>query len=215
MSRTATRALVIVVLVILLAAVVGWVSWLTLSGTPKGAKRATAGVLTAADKRNVQPMAVADCVALETAYLQAHPERTDLRVDGNDCNYVRTLSVGGPPGSGPMVSTMSTCQGYWESVSLNVWGFIQVGYIQLAIGACYNGTTTVTRWWGPTCQIVFYPPNMRGWVDYQGYSGSGTSVMTDYCQTQAQIWIAPFGWCCDKYFYYQFDVNYWGDEWWA
>ena len=109
---------------------------------------------------------------------------------------------------------MSTCQGYWEAVYLNAWGFIQVGYIQLAIGACYNGST-VSRQWGPTCTISFWPPNMKGWVDYQGSYGSGTNRLTDYCQTQGEIWLVPVGWCCDRWFYYQFTVGATGNWWWS
>ena len=106
MSRTATRVLLAAVLAIILASLITWVSWLTLSTSQQGGKKAaTAATLAASTNRKVTPMDTATCIALEHTYLAAHPERTDLHVNGNDCNYTYVISVGAPPGqSGPGVT---------------------------------------------------------------------------------------------------------------
>lgn len=215
-SPTTIKALIGVVVAIVLLSLGSWVLWL-------GVKPAHA----AADP-NTFALDRQTCTALEQGYLAQHPERTDLHVNGNDCTRTRKLKVGnidptiaGPTETAPgtittfsMVTATTTCKGYWESTNLNAWGYIQVGYTQVYIGVCYNGST-VTRQYGPNCKIVFWLPNMKGWPDSCGYYGSGTYYLTAYSQLHGQLWIVPFGWCCDKYWWDQYTIDATGDWWWS
>lgn len=155
------------------------------------------------------------CLAIERGYKNQHPERTDLQVgDGTDCTGVATMTV--VPEPVPATAAPGDpCSGYWESVPMNAWGFIQVGYQTLNIGACYDNLGTVWRNWGPNASMVFYPPNMRGWAYNTGYYGDWSSQLTTYSNYDGQYWQPPFGWCCDRYWWLQYSIDGYGDWWWS
>lgn len=210
MSKTATKAVVAFIVFVVVVSLLSWVLWL-------GIKPAHATT-----DPNSRPIDRQTCVMLERAYLTQHPERTDLRVNGNDCTETRQVTKGQQPlqpgqTADAIVTTMSivtlsTCSSYWENSYLNAWGYIQMGYMQIGIGVCYDGST-VSQNWGPVCNITFWPPIMKGWPDACSYYGSGSSQLTTYADFHGQLWEPIIGWCCDRYFWEQYTIDRNGNWW--
>jgi hypothetical protein len=104
--------------------------------------------------------------------------------------------------TGATIVPMSWCTSYHHKSYVSAWGYVNFGYVEIDVGVCYDDYWNPTIVWGPFCSSGWYVPFMR--TSATDYCGTYSNIV--YGGWTGQLWLPAFGWCCDRFFWYQYGV---------